>query len=306
MTAADVAELEAFTSGLRALDYRYGGGRSRAAAVARLPSAVALLDLPGAGEVVVPLHTAVADLHNLAGWASFDTGLDDAALRHFTTALRLAASVGNASLTANVYYRMGRVRLHGGATARALAEFQLGERAARTSSALEVALLNANQAWALARLGAEHDAVALLARVGGTPAGDGPLPGWVAFFTAADRAAITGVVRTELAQTVDPRHVALAVPALEEAVDGFGPDMARSRAFSLISLATCYLLDDQVDAGVALGEQVVTLCGQLVSTRTADRLRPLRNEAARRKAHPGARALVERIRAFQPARDGPP
>lgn len=77
--------------------------------------------------------------------------------------------------------------------------------------------------------------------------------------------------------------------------------MARSRAFSLISFAICHLLDDQVDAAVELGNEAVDRCEVPTSTRAVERLRPLRDEAARRRGHPGALALPERIRAFRPA-----
>ncbi|WP_158852737.1 hypothetical protein [Saccharothrix deserti] len=43
-------------------------------AVARLPMALALLSLPVTARIGDSLRTAVADLHNLADWACFDTG----------------------------------------------------------------------------------------------------------------------------------------------------------------------------------------------------------------------------------------
>ncbi len=307
VVAADIEALEAFTEGLRAADYQHGGRRSRVAAVGRLPSALALLELPGTARVTRALRTAVADLHNVAGWTSFDTGLTSDALRHFDTALALAAD-DNASLTSNVHYRLGRLWLHHDAPGWAMAELQLGERAALASgSALALAVVFANQAWARARMGVSDDAVALLseARENFARSDEDPAPGWAAFFNAADLSALTGVVFTELARTVDPRFTELAVPALSVAVEGYSPGMARSRTLSLISLATCHLLDDQVDPAVALGEQAVDRCEELTSTRTTERLRPLRNEAARRRTNPDARALVERIRAFRPATDEP-
>ena len=73
--------------------------------------------------------------------------------------------------------------------------------------------------------------------------------------TATDFTAITGVIYTELARTADPRYAGFAAAVLSTAVDGYGPGMARSRAFSLISFAICHLLDDQVDAAFERGEE---------------------------------------------------
>jgi hypothetical protein len=130
---ADVVELGELTRRLRARDYRHGGVGPRGEAVAALPVALAMLGVPVAERLVGPLHTAVADLHNLAGWASFDIGLVDEARNCFRTALRVSAAVGNASLTSNVYYRLGRVRLHLDDPMGALAEFGLAEPHARDS-----------------------------------------------------------------------------------------------------------------------------------------------------------------------------
>lgn len=301
---ADVDSVVAFTAVHRALDHRHGGGRCREAAVSRLPSALALLEHPGADDVSGPLHAAVADLHNLAGWSCFDTGLPHTAARHFRTALTVAARGDHTSLASNVYYRLGRLSLHHNDLGRAMAEFQLGEGAAAAGgSALAGAVIFANRAWAQARMGRPDDVAMSLARARDAfvRASDEPVPAWAAFFTATDFTAITGVVYTELARTTDSRYAELAAAVLSTAVDGYGPGMARSRAFSLISFAICHLLDDQVDAAVELGNEAVDRCEVLTSTRAVERLRPLRDEAARRRGHPGALALVERIRAFRPA-----
>jgi hypothetical protein len=217
--------------------------------------------------------------------------------------LRVAAAVGNASLTSNVYYRLGRVRLHHDDPVGALAEFGLAEPHARDSgSARAMALVKANQAWARARLGEEDAVSALLGAAEGLfGVSDGEeVPGWMAFFTAIDLSSLVGVVYTELAQRVDPQYTGLAVPRLTAAAEGFGPGMARSRAFSLMSLATCHLLEDRVDLAAEVGHEALDLCARLVSARTVERLRPLRNEAERRRSHPAARELAERIGTFHP------
>ncbi|QQQ74173.1 hypothetical protein IOD16_23485 [Saccharothrix sp. 6-C] len=59
---------------------------------------------------------------------------------------------------------------------------------------------------------------------------------------------IVGVAHTDLARTADPRYAGYAVAVPSTAIDDHGPGMARSRAFSVIFLAICHLLDGQVDA----------------------------------------------------------
>ncbi|MGM1062246.1 tetratricopeptide repeat protein [Saccharothrix sp. Mg75] len=308
---SSVAGLEAFTGEVRALDRRYGGALARDAAVGRLPSALGLLDFSAPGLDGVRLRTAVADLHSAAGWAAFDTGMVGAALGYFNTAVTLAASVGDGALTAEVYCRVGRLWLHHREPSRALAEFRLGGLAAEAGGSSQAggssrvaALLGVNTAWAWARLGQEAKAVALLAEVegdlAGAPGATGPLSA-----ASADLSVVAGMVRTELAVVVDPRYARLAVPLLAAAVAGYGGDRARGRAFGLISLAVCHLLDDRVDDAVEAGGRAVDLCERLVSARTAERLRPLRNEAERRRSHRGARALADRIRAFRQPTSGP-
>lgn len=98
----------------------------------------------------------------------------------------------------------------------------------------------------------------------------------------------------------------LAVPLLSGAVAGYDEDMARSKTFSLISLATSHLMTDEVEQGVLVGRQAIDRCQNLRSVRASERLRSLRNEAARRRSHPGAVELVERISTFQRARTGNP
>ncbi|XVS60932.1 hypothetical protein ACQPYE_21750 [Actinosynnema sp. CA-299493] len=304
---SEVADLEAFTRRMWALDHRYGGAAARAAAVDRLPAAVRLLDTSASGPAKARLHAAVADLHSVAGWSSFDTGMSDAAAEYFRTALRIASSVGDTAVIADVYCRMGRMSLHHNDPTRALEEFRLAGLAAdATGSAQVVALIRANTAWARARLGQERSALALLADLDEALArssGD-PAPGSRGLPTPHDLSSLTGIVYTELAQVADPQYARMAVLLLTSAVNDHGVDMARSRAFSLISLAASHLLEDQVDAGVEVGARAVDLCEQLASHRTVERLRPLRNEAQRRRSHRGARNLADRIRAFRPPSSG--
>src|SRR5437764_4245270 len=91
----DVRHVEAATRALRALDYQYGGGFCRDAVVAQLSWGQQLLGASGGQPVKDRLFVALADLHNLAGWTSFDIGLVDSARNHFAKALELARQGNN-------------------------------------------------------------------------------------------------------------------------------------------------------------------------------------------------------------------
>lgn len=110
----DVVNIESITAAMRVLDYRHGGGACREAVVAQVRWAQQLLTADYADEVGRRLHVALADLHSLAAWTSFDVGLYSAARRHFARALEQARHSGDFSLVANVLYRIGRLHLHRG------------------------------------------------------------------------------------------------------------------------------------------------------------------------------------------------
>lgn len=303
----DVQRIEDANRAFRALDYQYGGGACHDAVVGYLPLGLRLLGGYATDRVTDRLFVAVADLHNLAGWTSFDTGQVHVARTHFARALELAKQGHNYPLVANILYRMGRIHLHHNAPSKALTEFQLGQAAAQASgSTLAVAILCANQAWAYAKMGLNDEALALLGRSGDefTRADLDETPPWARFFTETDLSAMVGTVHTELAVTVDQTYTRWAIPALSTAINDYGQDMTRSRSFTLISLAINHLLDDDIDHAAIVGAQAVALCENTKTTRTKDRLRPLKREADKRRNTPDARALSERIALFTATRPG--
>ncbi|WIX86060.1 hypothetical protein [Amycolatopsis sp. DG1A-15b] len=295
---ADVQRLEDTVARLRAQDYRYGGGACGEAVAEVLPHAVGLLDGTVRGKVRPRLCTAVADLYNLAGWTSFDDDRPEAALEAFAQALDLAVEAGNHDLQANIRYRAGRLLLHYDAVDPALTEFGRGREAAlRARSRLAQAILSANQAWADAK---KADAVAALACLHrartefADATGVEPSP-WAAFFGPTDLAAMIGTVHGELAQVVDVRHGRDGIPALADALAGYGPEMARSRSLTMIWLATVHALDGDLDVAAESGREAIELVGLLRSPRTRQRLRTLSAAARRHRRDARAREIIERV-----------
>jgi transcriptional regulator with XRE-family HTH domain len=299
---SDVAQLEAVTRSLRMIDYEHGGGACRDAVIAQVGWAQQFLCADYSTSVGHRLQLALGDLHNLAGWTSFDVGLYSEARRHFARALEQAKFVGDASLVANVLYRMGRLHLHRGLAKEALKFFQLGQIAAQESGCeLTVAMLCANEAWAYALLEDAVQAFKSLGRAEDEFARAEPsrAPGWVRFFGAADLNATIGVVHVSLPKPTSKRCVA-ATASLERGLAIRGPDMTRSKAFELTALATAHLLDGDLDHGAAVGNQAVDLVKQLRSVRVIDRLAPLAQVVRRRQHHTDVRELGERIATLRP------
>jgi tetratricopeptide (TPR) repeat protein len=298
---SDVEALEAQTRTLRAVDYQSGGGMCRDAVVVRIHRGHQMLKTRVPEPVRDRLFCAVADLHNLAGWTCFDSGHVGAAHHHLDVALELAARGGNDSLTANVHYRRGRIHLHHGTPDEALAQFQLGQLAARRSgSKLAASILSANQGWAYAKRGDANLAVGLLERAKEefSESEESTPPDWARFFTEIDVSAMVGSAHTDLALRSGGWHIKAAISALIDAVGRYGPEMARSRSLCLIMLAIGHLLDGDSDQALSVGLEAIDAAETLKSVRTRDRLRPLKQEADKRREDADSRTLSEAVTAF--------
>jgi transcriptional regulator with XRE-family HTH domain/tetratricopeptide (TPR) repeat protein len=295
---ADVCLVQAVTRVMRTLDYRFGGAACRDAVVAQTAWAQQLLAADHTDEVGVRLRVAVADMHNLAGWTSFDVGLYSSARRHFARALEQARSADDASLIANVLYRMGRLHLHRGWIRDALRFFQLAQIAAQDSGCeLTVAMLCANEAWAYALLG---DAAQALKSIGRSQdefarADPADTKAWVRFFGAADLNASAGVVYVSL-PSASSTQLDNGIGYLLDSLRERGQDMARSRIFELTALAAAHLRAGDTDCAVRVGREALGLAAAVRSVRILDRMEPLQTAAARYgERNTDLRDLTERI-----------
>lgn len=294
---ADVEQLETVTGMFRALDYQDGGGACRDAVIAQVGWGQQLLSAASAEEVGRRLQLAVADLHNLAGWTSFDVGLHTSANQHFLRALELARHVNDSSLVANVLYRLGRLQLHKGQALNALKLFQLGQIAAQDSGCeLTVAMLCVNEAVAYAVLDDSKQALKSVGRAQDEFARAVPetAPTWVRFFGAAELDALSGLAYAALARTRAECRVE-AISALNRSLAARGAEMDRSRAFEMSALATVHLLAGDIDHGAVIGRAAVDMAVRIRSIRISDRLTPLYAEARKHPRHADSRDLAERI-----------
>jgi tetratricopeptide (TPR) repeat protein len=298
---SDVDNLEYLTRVLRAVDYQNGGGACREAVIAQTAHARAMMRSDCTDEVRRRIQLAVADLHNLAGWTSFDVGLHGNARLHFSLALEQAKATDSLSLAANILYRQGRVHLHRGFLDQALRFLQLGQLAAQDADdPLTVAMLHANLGWTHAMMGNGSKAISALGRAEDEfVRGEDNLPAWVAFFGAADLSALTGMVYSLLPDDKDDKYVDKAITHLTASIKARGDGTARSTIFELTALGAAKLNAGDCTGGVADGNRAVVLAEQVRSVRTIDRLDPLLLAAREHPDDDGAAELARRIATLQ-------
>ncbi|GAA3364290.1 MULTISPECIES: helix-turn-helix transcriptional regulator [Saccharopolyspora] len=300
----DVQQIQAATKALRDLDYRYGGGTCRDAVVAQLSWAQQLLDANASDQVKRKLYVSLADMHSLAGWTSFDTGLLDPARGHFGKALEFAKQAEDDSLVASVLYRMGRVYLHYQEPNEALKLFQLGQIAAQESgSSLTVAVLCANEAWAYGMLNKPDQVQKMVGRTKDefARANVAEAPDWVRFFNENDLHGMIGSAHDALAVFDPDRYAPLAVAETIKCNEAYGADMQRTHVFGLSLQATNHIRAGDLQEGIKVGRSALQIGEKVKSARVADRLKPLELEAGRHRMNSDARDLSEEIRRFREA-----
>ncbi|HEX6870767.1 MAG TPA: transcriptional regulator, partial [Micromonosporaceae bacterium] len=294
---ADVDRLTSMTAQLRALDHEYGGGACRDAVLGQISWAQQLLRARVTEDASRSLHLAVAELHVLAGWTSFDVGLVSPARRHFARALEHARFVDESALVAKVLYCLGRVHVHHGWGAQAVHLFQLGQVAAQQSGyARATAMVEANLGWAHAVVGNEKLALGAVSRARDEfgRAEQEAAPTWLAFFDSAELQALRA---TALANLTTPSQQQRA-----EAIDRLWLSTAlrelpqvRPRTFELVTLSGLLLDTGDIDQAIRVGHQAVDLAINLRSKRVLDRFSVLRTHLQRHLGGSEARELTERI-----------
>ncbi len=294
---SDVARLTGITGQLRAIDREYGGSVCRDAVVAQVAWSQQLLRAHSGDTVAHALHVAVADLHLLAGWTSFDAGMPGPARRHFARALEHARFIDEPSLVAKALYCLGRLNLHHRWTPQALRLFQLGLFSAQQSGhGRAVAMLHANEAWAHALLGETRQTMACVGRAGDdfAHADAGHTPAWLEFFDTTELRALRATAIANLPDATTPQR-GDAIEQLIRASASRDQTMNRSRTFELITLATLLFAGGRVDQALRVGEQATAFAARLRSSRITDRLELLARVATRHHGRGDVRDLTAAI-----------
>lgn len=310
--------LEETTAMFRQWDASCGGGLRRKAVVGQLHEVTDLLQESHPKPVRTQLFKITAELAELAGWMSYDIGLQPTAQKYFVLALHAAKEAGDRPLGAYILSRMTRQMIHLGRAEDALELIHLAQYGSRDTAPPRVqAMLYALEARSYATMSEPtkvHRAVRMSEACFHDCAPGDEEPDWIASFTEAEMNAENAHSYRDLAYVAgrSPTYSSLARPHMEKAVRLFREDCAanqasgpqRSYALNLIGLATVDLLEREPEAAAAHAEHAIDLAQALRSERVSTRLRKTTATANRDYGSVAeVIALSERLNTELPARE---
>jgi len=297
---AELQALEATTRKFREWDAQYGGGLRRKAVVGQLNEVTELLKESHQEKTARRLFGIAAELSLLAGWMSYDIGIQPAAQKYYVLALHAAKEAGDEPLGANILTTMSRQMIHLGRPEDALDLLRLaqdGSRGAATPTTM--AAVHAVTARAHANKGEVQECRRAVAMAEDTFADSNPTedPNWIKYFSAAELAAENGHSYRDLAYHDDTQYAKLAQPLMGRAVEGFmGTHYVRSRTLNLIGLMSTHLLENEPEQACQVADEALKLAVQVRSARVNKRLRQTAAAAARDfREVPAVRELGEKL-----------
>ncbi|MFV0127553.1 hypothetical protein ACLGI4_07540 [Streptomyces sp. HMX112] len=282
--------LEATTAMFRKWDAQCGGGLRRKAVVGQLHEVTDLLQEPQPAATARRLFTCAAELAELAGWMSYDVGLQPTAQKYFVLALHAAKEAGDKPLGSYVLSSMSRQMIHLGRPDDALELIHLAQYGSRDCATPRTqAMLYAMEARAYANMGQPSKCKRAVRMAEDTFADVGldgePEPDWIRFFSEAELNGENAHSYRDLAYVAgrSPTYASLAEPVMRRAVELFeqDPDHQRSYALNLVGMATVHLLKREPEQATALAERCLTVAGSVRSERVNTRLRKTVSTAAR-------------------------
>ncbi|MEW2549127.1 regulator [Streptomyces sp. NPDC047002] len=286
VSAGDIAALRSVGELFRSLDQRYGGGHARQALVRYLEHEAEPMLRGVYGENVGRrLFGAVADLTRLAGWTSYDIAAHGLAQRYFVQALRLSQAAADRVYGAYVLVTMSRQAVYLSHGREAVQLTRVAQQGVGTTAPPVVqALLQAAEARGHGVVGDARACTAALLRaeraLEAARSGD-DVPHWARSFDEGQLADEIGHCNRDLAQW------RAAAQHAERALSLRPPELARSRLFCTVVLATARLGLGELDQACALGAEAAQAAGEMRSARAVEyvrdferRLEPYRDTAA--------------------------
>ncbi|MCK8677076.1 MULTISPECIES: hypothetical protein [Streptomyces] len=286
----ELEQLESATVMFRQWDAQCGGGLRRKAVVGQLHEVTDLLQEPHPAATSKRLFTCAAELAQLAGWMSYDVGLQPTAQKYFVLALHAAKEAGDKPLGSYILSAMSRQMIHLGRPEDALELVHLAQYGSRESATARTqAMLYAVEARAYANMGQPGKckrAVRMAEDTFSDAGFDGePDPDWIRFFSEAELNAENAHSYRDLAYVAgrSPTYASLAEPVMAKAVELFAKDgdHQRSYALNLVGMATVHLLQREPEQATALAETALTVARRVRSERVTNRLRKTVDTAAR-------------------------
>lgn len=289
LSGPELELLESTTAMFRQWDAQCGGGLRRKAVVGQLHEVTDLLQEPQPDAIARRLFRVAAELAELAGWMSYDIGLQPTAQKYFVLALHAAKEAGDRPLGSYILSSMSRQMIHLGRPEDALELIHLAQYGSRESATARTqAMLYAMEARAYAGMG-QPSKVKRAVRMAEDTFSDTvpgePEPDWIRFFSEAELNAENAHSYRDLAYVAgrSPTYASLAEPAMRRAVELFreDPEHQRSYALNLIGMATVHLLQREPEQCADVAEKAIPLARRVRSERVNTRLRKTVDTAAR-------------------------
>lgn len=274
--------LESTTAMFRKWDAQCGGGLRRKAVVGQLHEVTDLLQEPQPEATNRKLFKVAAELAELAGWMSYDVGLQPTAQKYFVLALHAAKEAGDKPLGSYVLSSMSRQMIHLGRPDDALELIHLAQYGSRDcASPRTQSMLYAMEARAYANMGQPGKCKRAVRMAedtfGDVDDWDDPDPDWIRFFSEAELYGENSHSYRDLAYVAgrSPAYASLAEPVMQRAVDLFAKDddHKRSYALNLIGMATVHLLRREPEQSAVLATEAMTVAKKVRSERVNTRIR---------------------------------
>lgn len=274
----------------RQWDAQCGGGLRRKAVVGQLHEVTDLLQESQPEATARRLFKVAAELAELAGWMSYDVGLQPTAQKYFVLALHAAKEAGDKPLGSYILSSMSRQMIHLGRPEDALELIHLAQYGSRDcASPRTQAMLYAMEARAYANMGQPGKCKRAVRMAEDTFAdaldfGE-PEPDWIRFFSEAELYAENSHSYRDLAYVAgrSPTYACLAEPLMRKAVDLFADDAEhqRSYALNLIGMATVHLLQREPEQSAVRAKEAMDIAGKVRSERVNTRIRKTVDTAVR-------------------------
>ncbi|MEU2422570.1 hypothetical protein ABZ619_16355 [Streptomyces sp. NPDC007851] len=282
--------LESTTVMFRQWDAQCGGGLRRKAVVGQLHEVTDLLQEPQPEATARKLFQVAAELAELAGWMSYDVGLQPTAQKYFVLALHAAKEAGDKPLGSYVLSSMSRQMIHLGRPDDALELIHLAQYGSRDcASPRTQSMLYAMEARAYANMGQPGKCKRAVRMAEDTFADadewDDPDPDWIRFFSEAELYGENSHSFRDLAYVAgrSPTYASLAEPLMQRAVELFAkdPEHQRSYALNLIGMATVHLLRGEAEQSTVLASEALGIAKKVRSERVNTRIRKTVDSAVR-------------------------
>ncbi|ARP72552.1 hypothetical protein LK07_25455 [Streptomyces pluripotens] len=282
--------LESTTRMFRQWDAQCGGGLRRKAVVGQLHEVTELLQESQPAATTRTLFKVAAELAELAGWMSYDVGLQPTAQKYFVLALHAAKEAGDKPLGSYVLSSMSRQMIHLGRPDDALELIHLAQYGSRDcASPRTQSMLYAMEARAYANMGQPGRTKRAVRMAEDTFAEvdewDEPDPDWIRFFSEAELHGENSHSFRDLAYVAgrSPAYASLAEPLMQRAVELFAkdPEHQRSYALNLIGMATVHLLQREPERSTEYASQAMETARKVRSERVNTRIRKTVDAAVR-------------------------